>query len=122
MLKVRCSVLGLMLCASCLAGAESNLSVNALGGGIFQAGLVRLDKNTRTVTFPAALNLRHETVEYAVVHKFGKTHEGIFTTEARPQDVHVAMLLLGVKPVMTNAFGTDGKAPPAGEKVFVEVS
>jgi hypothetical protein len=111
-----------MLCASGLAGAETNPSVNYFGGGIFQAGLVRLDKNSRTVTFPVMLNLRDETVEYAVVHKTGKTHESIFSTEARPQDIHVAMLLLGVKAVMTNAFGADGKALPAGEKVFVEVS
>jgi hypothetical protein len=68
------------------------------------------------------LNLRDETVEYAVVHKLGKTHESIFSTEARPQDIHVAMLLLGVKPVMTNTFGADGNALPSGEKVFVEVS
>lgn len=111
-----------MLCASRMAGAETNHSVNALGGGVFQAGLVRLDKNSRTITFPAVLNLRDVTVEYAVVHKLGKTHESIFSTEARPQDIHVTMLLLGVKPGMTNAFGADGKAPPPGDKVFVEVS
>lgn len=112
----------MMLCASGLAGAETNPSVNFPGGGIFQAGLVRLDKNSRTVTFPVMLNLRDETVEYAVVHKSGKTHESIFSTAARPQDIQVAMLLLGAKPVMTNTFGADGKALPQGEKIFVEVS
>jgi hypothetical protein len=89
---------------------------------MFQAGLVRLDKNSRTVTFPANLNLRDVTVEYAIVHKHGKTHESIFTTEARPRDIHMALLLLGVKAAITNTFGADGKAPPIGDKVFVQVS
>ncbi len=105
-----------------MAHAETNPPVRALGGGFFQVGLVKLDKNSRTVTFPVSLNLRDITVEYAVVHKFGKTHESIFITEARPQDIHVALLLLDVKPAMTNTFGADGKARPPGEKVFVEVS
>src|SRR6185503_19458576 len=45
-----------------------------------------------------------------------------FKTDARPHDIHVAMLLLGVKPVMTNSFGADGKAPPLGEKVWIEAT
>jgi hypothetical protein len=123
MLNVRRSLLGSVLCVAVIsAHAETNLPVRTLGGGMFQAGLVRLDKNARKISFPAAVSLREETVEYAVVHKTGKTHESIFRTEARPQDIHVSMLLLGVKPIMTNIFGVDGNAPPRGEKVFVEVS
>jgi len=104
------------------AQPETNVPVRALGGGIFQVGLVRLDKTSNTISFPAAVNLREETVEYAVVHKTGKAHESVFRTEARPQDIHVAALLLGWNPVMTNWFGADGKAPPRGEKVLVEVN
>jgi hypothetical protein len=122
MLNVRCSVVCLFLCAGAATQAITNPPVRALGGGWFQTGLVKLDKNSRTVTFPVSLNLRDETVEYAVVHKLGKTHESIFSTEARPQDIHVALLLLDAKPAMTNTFGADGNALPPGEKVFVEVS
>ncbi len=121
-LNVRCSILCWILCAGSLSAADANPSVRPLGGGRFQVGLVRLDKNARTATFPAMVNLRHETIEYAVVHKLGKTHESIFSTEARPRDLQVAMLLLNAQPVMTNTFGTDGKATPLGEKIFVEVS
>ena len=105
-----------------MTGAETNAPVRALGNGLFQVGLVRLNKNLRSVSFPALVNLRDETIEYAVVHKTGKTHESIFRTDARPQDIHVAMLLLSAKPVMTNSFGADGKAPPLGEKVFLEAT
>ena len=122
MFKVQSSAFGLLLVAAIAAHAETNLLVRALGGGLFQAGLVQLDKNSRTITFPAVVNLRDQTIEYAVVHKTGKTHESIFRTEARPQDIHLAMLLLDVRPVMTNSFGADGQAPPRGDKIFVEVS
>lgn len=102
--------------------AETNLPVRALGGGLFRIGQVTIDQSNRVVRFPAAVNLREETVEYAVVHKTGKTHESIFRTDARPQDVHMAMLLLGVKPAMTNRFGADGKGLPPGDKVWIEAS
>jgi hypothetical protein len=111
-----------LLCAISLANPQTNSGVRALGDGLFQVGLVRLDKNSRRIVFPAIVNLRDETIEYALVHKLGKTHESIFSTEARPQDIHVALLLLGVKPAMTNSFGPDGQAPPLGDKASVQVS
>ena len=121
MLSVRCSVFWLLFCAVIACGGETN-PVRALGGGIFQVGQVTLNTSNRSATFSANVNQRDETVEYAVVHKTGKTHESVFRTEARPQDVHVAFLLLGIKPVMTNVFGADGKGLPPGDKVFIEVN
>lgn len=112
----------LLLGAALVHGAESNSLVRPLGGGIFQLGDVTLDKSNRLVQFPAVVNMRNETVEYAVVHKTGKTHESIFKTDAQPQDIQLAVLLLGTKPVMTNSFGADGKALPAGDEVFIEVT
>ena len=105
--------------------AESEIThspVRPLGNGLYEIGLVRLDSRHRTATFPATVNLREETVEYAVVHKTGKTHESVFRTDARPLDIQVALLLLGLKARMTNAFGADGKGPAVGEKVWVEVT
>ena len=122
MFDVRCSLLCLLLAANFTAGAETNAPVRSLGAGRFAVGLVTLDKTNRTVSFSASVNLREETIEYVVVHKSGKTHESIFRTDARPQDLHVAMLLLDARPVMTNVFGTDGLALPRGDAVNVEVS
>ena len=84
--------------------------------------LVTLDRTNRTASFPAAVNLREETIEYVIVHKRGKAHESLLRTEARPQDIHVAMLLLGARPAMTNTFGADGLGLPQGDGVIVEVS
>jgi hypothetical protein len=112
----------LLLATVALSGAETNAPVRSLGGGLYRVGLVTIDSSNRTVRFPAAVQLREETVEYAIVHKTGKTHESILRTEALPQDVQVAMLLLGAKFVMTNSFGNDGRALPRGEKIWVEAS
>ena len=123
MLKVQGSVWVCWLAlAVTAAGAETNAPVRALGAGRFAVGLVTLDQTNRTVCFPASVNLREETIEYVVVHKSGKTHESLFRTDARPQDIHVAMLLLGARPVMTNFFGADGQALPQGSAVTIEAN
>jgi hypothetical protein len=120
-LNVR-SLVMLLVTAHALCGAETNAPVRSLGGGLFRVGQVTIDSSNRTVRFPAFVQLREETIEYVVVHKTGKTHESLFRTEAQPQDVQVAMLLLGAKYLMTNSFGADGKALPIGEKIWVEAS
>jgi hypothetical protein len=118
------------LCAAVHAAApktgtlqNTNQGLRPLGNGSFELGTVRLNKNTRSVTFPAAVNLVADlAVEYVVVHKTGKGHESIFTTTARPQDIHLALLLLDARPVMTNAFPQDLAIPPGGERVTIEVT
>jgi hypothetical protein len=122
MFKVQSSVLFLLLAVRLLIAEETNAPVRALGGGRFAIGLVTLEQQERRVRFPATVNLREETVEYVVVHKSGKTHESIFRTEARPQDIHLAMLLLDARMVMTNRFGEDGKALPEGSEIEIEVA
>ena len=122
MFKTHCSGLALLLLAITARGAETNSPVQSLGQGRFAIGLVSLEVSNRTARFPAAVCLREETVEYALVHRTGKTHESIFRTDARPQDIHLALLLLGAKPVMTNSFGADGKAAPVGSAVTVSAS
>lgn len=122
MFKVQSSVLVLLLAVRLLVAAETNAPVRALGGGRFAIGLVTLDQQERRVRFPATVNLREETVEYVVVHKAGKTHESIFRTEARPQDIHLAMLLLDARTVMTNRFDAEGKALLEGSEIEIEVA
>jgi len=116
-----------LLCACaavslCSAG-QTNAPVRSLGNGLFQVGSVRLNKNDRSITFPGAANIVAElALEYAVVHKFGKTHESLFRTDATAQDIHVAMLLLGVHAAVTNAFPDDLAVAPPGDKVTIEAS
>ena len=65
--------------------------------GIFKVGTVRLDKNTSTVTFPAKVQMDDGLLEYLLVTPQGPVHESLFVSDAAPQDVHMAMLLLGAK-------------------------
>ncbi len=89
---------------------------------VYALGAVRLDKERRTVSFPASLNQRTGVVEYAVVTTRGKTHESVFRTEAQPQHIHLAMLLLGASPANTNGFPADLSLPLPGERVALEVA
>jgi len=122
MFKLPNSLLILLFSVIVAVSQEPNLAVRSMGGGIFGIGLVTLEKTSRIVTIPAVVNMRSETVEYALVHKTGKTHESIFRTEARPQDIQMAMLLLNAQPAMTNSFGLDGKGLPQGDAVTIEVN
>ncbi len=65
--------------------------------GIFKVGTVQLDKNAGTVTFPAKVQMDDGLLEYLLVTTQGPVHESLFVSDAAPQDVHMAMLLLGAK-------------------------
>lgn len=69
-----------------------------LGGGRFSVGAVSFDSKTREITIPAAVNMREGAVEYLLVHRSGKVHESVFVTDVDARDIHVAALLLGMKP------------------------
>jgi hypothetical protein len=66
--------------------------------GVLQIGQVRVNKDARTITFPAKVNLVDGALEYGLVAGQGKTHEALLATEAEPYHLHVAMLLLGITP------------------------
>jgi hypothetical protein len=56
---------------------------------------VELDRMARTVTIPAKVHVVEGLIEYLLVHATGKVHETLFSTEASPQDIHIACLLAG---------------------------
>lgn len=89
--------------------------------GVYELGLVRLDKAQRSVRFPATVNLLEGNIEYLVVHATGKTHESLFRTEARPEDIHLALLLLGARGAGTNTLPTDATQLLPGDLVEIEV-
>lgn len=68
------------------------------GGGCYRIGRIDFDQGARTITIPAAVHMREGPVEYLLVTRQGKVHETVFVTDADPRDIHVAALLLGVRP------------------------
>ncbi len=102
--------------------------LKVLGPGILQFGQVRLDKQQRTVSFPAVLNMSEGLMEYLLVTTYGKTHESILRTEVSPFQIHVAMLLLGARGADTNTlsspppeYGGSPGYPITGDLVVVEI-
>jgi hypothetical protein len=64
---------------------------------VMKVGEVTLDKSTKTISFPGAINLDRGEMEYLIVQEGGKTHESLLVTKALPFHIHIAMLLLGAK-------------------------
>lgn len=79
--------------------------------GIYEIGKIRLDQKLRTARFPGELNMKDGIIEYLLVTTEGNTHESLLVTEAQPNDLHFAMLLLGAKGAGLDTPAPD-KAPP----------
>jgi len=103
------------------AAETTNSPLKQIGPGLFQIGQVRLDKQARSITFPARVNMTNAAIEYLIVTRYGKTHESLLSTDAEPKDVHVAMLLLDAKG-STNAVPEDPSKSIPGDPVVIEVS
>jgi hypothetical protein len=97
------------------------LKLRQTGSNSFTIGAVKLDCAEATVTIPAKVNMREFVVEYALVTAYGKTHESVFTTEARPQDIHLACLLLGVQPSPIGGETNSAASVPTNSAAVVEV-
>jgi hypothetical protein len=70
-------VFGLLLCSAwCSTRAEdapapAKPPIKEIGGGIWQVGKVRLNKNERIAEFPAVINMDNGLAEYLLVHVNG---------------------------------------------------
>ncbi|HEV3270903.1 MAG TPA: YdjY domain-containing protein [Candidatus Methylacidiphilales bacterium] len=71
--------------------------VHEVAPGIFEYNGVRLDKEHRRISFPATVNQRQGLIEYLLVNEKGKVHESLFATKVLPHDIHIALLLIGLK-------------------------
>ena len=65
--------------------------------GILEYHGVRLDKKNRRISFDATVNQHVGLIEYLLVNEKGKVHESLFATKAMPHDIHLALLLIGLK-------------------------
>jgi hypothetical protein len=116
-------IIFLLLPAEGAPGQTTNQSrIRQVSPGVFEIGKVRMEKATRSVSFPAVVNMTEAIVEYLVVTRDGKVHESLLRTDVSPKDIHVAMLLLDVKGAGTNVVPQDPLKPIPGEPVIIEVS
>ena len=68
--------------------------VEKIGEFKFKFGGIIIDQKERSLEFNATSNQRNGLIEYALVHESGKTHESLFRTKVRPQNLHTCFLLL----------------------------
>ena len=102
--------------------ASTNSAVRKIGPGLFQIGDIRFDRESRSIRFPAAVNMREGNIEYLLVTATGKTHESLLRTGIEPFQLQLAFLLLGAKGAGTNALPLDPAQSLPGDKVQVELS
>ncbi len=98
--------------------------VKEISPGIFQVGTVRLDKNKEALSFRAHFHITEGLIEYLIVTTAGKLHESMLRTEAQPQHIQVAMLLLGAKGASAKELQRlfdDPKLPIPGQPVEIEL-
>jgi hypothetical protein len=72
--------------------------VKQTGPHTYTVGAIQVDSRSREIRFPAKVNMKEGLIEVVVCTEYGKTHESIFVTSASPLHLHVALLLLGLKP------------------------
>jgi len=97
--------LALFLAASLLAQSTNaapltppdTKELREVSPGVFDYHGVRLDKKNHRVSFDATVNQREGLVEYLLVNDKGKVHESLLATKAAPHDIHLALLLIGLK-------------------------
>lgn len=80
------------------AALLKNLKVERIDSKQLRVGQVTIDQAARSIRFQATVNMTQGPVEYVLVAENGKLHESVFVTKASLRDIHLAMLLLGVKP------------------------
>jgi hypothetical protein len=71
--------------------------IEQVGPGIFKLGEIRIHKDTRSIVFPARVNMDRGLLEYLIVQSRGKVHESLLRTDIEPFHLQIAFLLLGYK-------------------------
>lgn len=110
--------------AHLFAADPTNAPIQDLGDGRLQLGDATIDPKTKSLTFPAQINMTAGVVEYLIVHASGKVHESLLRTQTEPFHIHTAMLLLGVTNA-TNIEATaffDAKRQVPGRPIKIDIS
>lgn len=76
-------------------------SIKAISTHEYQMGEMIIDVSTKTLRFPASVKITRGPLEYLVVNEKGSAHEALFITTLTPFEIHIGMLLMGVKPSET---------------------
>lgn len=94
------------------------VGLKEIAPGILDYHGVRLDKKNRRISFDATVNQHAGLVEYLLVNDKGKVHESLLATKALPHDIHLGLLLVGLKEDKKSNLG-DPLPPSAIDSAYL---
>ena len=93
--------------------------ISKIAPGVFRIGEIQIHKKTRSITFPAVVNMDKGLLEYLLVQSQGKTHESLLRTEVDPYFLNIAFLLLGFEGTDNPLIEQGAAQIPQGEPVEI---
>lgn len=100
---------------------DARFQIRELDARRIKIGEIIIHRTERTITFPVAVAVRDQLLEYLLVHETGKTHESLLTTKIFPRDLHLAALLLGVNGQSPKIELTWRKNGPDARRLLTEM-
>lgn len=97
-------------------------AIEKLGNGMYRIGEIVLNRNDKSVAFPAQVNMDTGMLEYLLVHRVGKTHESLLRTNISPYNLQLAFMLLGYEGSDKRLAGQGAPETPKGEAVRITLS
>ncbi|MDD2366859.1 MAG: YdjY domain-containing protein [Desulfuromonadaceae bacterium] len=97
-------------------------AIEKLGDGKYRIGEILINKQDKSVTFPAVVNMNSGILEYLLVNNVGKTHESLLRTGISPYNLQVAFMLLGYEGTNKRLSSQGSPELPKGESVNIMLS
>jgi hypothetical protein len=97
------------------------MPVEKVSPGVFRLGEIRIYKETRSIAFPAKVNMDKGLLEYILVRSSGKTHESLFRTDVDPYHLQIAFLLLGFEGTDRPIAEQGSEQTPKGDMVEIAI-
>lgn len=96
--------------------------VETVAPGIYKLGGIHIYKDTRSIVFPAQVNMDRGLLEYLIVRSSGKVHESLLRTEIEPFHLQLAFLLLGFEGTDRPIQHQGSPEIPTGDPVDIEIT
>jgi hypothetical protein len=97
------------------------LPVEKVSPGVFRLGEIQIYKETKSIAFPAKVNMDKGLLEYILVRSSGKTHESLFRTDVDPYHLQIAFLLLGFEGTDRPIAAQGSEEKPKGDPVEITI-
>jgi len=102
-----------------LGPSAPSVPIEKISPGVFRLGEVMIHKDTRSISFPAQINLTRGLLEYLIVRSSGKVHESLLRTSVDPFQLQIAFLLLGFEGTDRPLAHQGAPDTPRGEPVEI---